>query len=280
MALLIALAAACTASPHAGRRRVNLGESKRPDAPLPRERIAVITERDDGREVKTTTTGADGMAAVVLYDELLLGGKATIIEPAQDFDAKSRKLIDGHGREVTFWKEGKTIVTERFVVSKFRTKMRVTTRIDAARGRIIERLEAYDRQPPFAGVRKLNPEETSSVSGPLPKGSERKAHLACLEAMMKLGAHMGVRTLLGGTGRYRPPGPSPAAAYDLQDEVWTTAVATSKELARVAEANNAAFCSSRSTAVCSPAQNAHACSSRKWVRHGSKRSSIRRILWR
>jgi sugar phosphate isomerase/epimerase len=56
---------------------------------------------------------------------------------------------------------------------------------------------------------------------------------------MKVGAHMGVRAFLSEMGHYRPTGPAPAVSYDWQDEVWTTAVATGKELAQVAEANNA-----------------------------------------
>ena len=72
-----------------------------------------------------------------------------------------------------------------------------------------------------------------------PDPAERKAHLAYFDAMMKLGAHMGVRTFLSEMGHYHPPGPAPAVCYDWQDEVWTTAVATGKELAAIAEANNA-----------------------------------------
>lgn len=72
-----------------------------------------------------------------------------------------------------------------------------------------------------------------------PDPAERKAHLAYFEAMMKIGGHMGVRTFLSEMGHYRPPGPAPAVAFDWQDEVWTTAVATGKELGLMAEANNA-----------------------------------------
>lgn len=72
-----------------------------------------------------------------------------------------------------------------------------------------------------------------------PDPAERQAHLAYFDAMMKIGGHMGVRAFLSEMGHYRPPGPAPAVCYDWQDEVWTTAVATGKELARLAEANNA-----------------------------------------
>ena len=72
-----------------------------------------------------------------------------------------------------------------------------------------------------------------------PDPAERKANLAYFEAMMKLGEHMGVRTFLSEMGHYQPPGPAPRVPYDWQDEVWKAAVGTAKELARVAEANDA-----------------------------------------
>jgi sugar phosphate isomerase/epimerase len=72
-----------------------------------------------------------------------------------------------------------------------------------------------------------------------PDPAERRANLAYFETMMKLGEHMGVRAFLSEMGHYHPPGPAPAVPYDWQDEVWKTTVGTAKELARVAEANNA-----------------------------------------
>lgn len=59
------------------------------------------------------------------------------------------------------------------------------------------------------------------------------------EAMMKIGGHMGVHTFLSEMGHWHPEGPAPAVAYDWQDDVWKTAVATGKELARIADANGA-----------------------------------------
>ena len=69
--------------------------------------------------------------------------------------------------------------------------------------------------------------------------AERKAHLAYFEALMKTGAHMGVRVFLSEMGHWHPPGPAPAVAYDWQDDVWKVAVATGQELGRMAEANGA-----------------------------------------
>lgn len=72
-----------------------------------------------------------------------------------------------------------------------------------------------------------------------PDPAERKANLAYFEAVMKLGERMGVHTFLSEMGHYQPPGPAPGVPYDWQDEVWKMAVETVKELARVADANNA-----------------------------------------
>jgi sugar phosphate isomerase/epimerase len=72
-----------------------------------------------------------------------------------------------------------------------------------------------------------------------PDPAERKANLAYFDKMMKLGEHLGCRVFLSEMGHYQPLGPAPRVSYDWQDEVWITAVATAKELARAAETNNA-----------------------------------------
>jgi sugar phosphate isomerase/epimerase len=72
-----------------------------------------------------------------------------------------------------------------------------------------------------------------------PEAGERKLNLAYFEAMMKLGASMGVRTFLSEMGHYHPPGAAPRIPFDWQDEVWAAAVATAKELARMAEDHDA-----------------------------------------
>ena len=69
--------------------------------------------------------------------------------------------------------------------------------------------------------------------------AERKANLAHFDAVMKLGRHMGIRTFLSEMGHWHPPGPADSTPYDWQDEVWHMAVATAKELAVAAEANDA-----------------------------------------
>jgi sugar phosphate isomerase/epimerase len=73
-----------------------------------------------------------------------------------------------------------------------------------------------------------------------PDPAERKAHIAYFDAMMKIGAHMGVHTFLSEMGHYVSPTPATTNVHhDWQDDVWTTAIATGKELAQVAAANGA-----------------------------------------
>lgn len=72
-----------------------------------------------------------------------------------------------------------------------------------------------------------------------PDPEERKANLACFDAMMKIGDAMGVKAFLSEMGHYQPAGPAPRIPFDWQDEVWKSTVATGKELARLAEDNGA-----------------------------------------
>ena len=72
-----------------------------------------------------------------------------------------------------------------------------------------------------------------------PDPSERKANLAYFDAMMKAGGQIGVRKFVSEAGHYQPAGPAPGVPFDYQDEVWTTTVATIKELARIADAHDA-----------------------------------------
>jgi sugar phosphate isomerase/epimerase len=67
--------------------------------------------------------------------------------------------------------------------------------------------------------------------------AERKGNLAYFDSVMKLGRQIGVTTFLSEMGHWHPPGPAGHVPYDWQDEVWTMAVATVKELAVAAEAN-------------------------------------------
>ncbi|MFN7937430.1 MAG: sugar phosphate isomerase/epimerase [Bryobacteraceae bacterium] len=69
--------------------------------------------------------------------------------------------------------------------------------------------------------------------------AERKANLEYFDKVMKLGAEMGIRAFLSEMGHYTPHGVAERVSYDWQDDVWKMAVATGKELARVAEGNGA-----------------------------------------
>ncbi len=73
-----------------------------------------------------------------------------------------------------------------------------------------------------------------------PDEAERRANLAYFEDMMKVGAHMNVRTFITEAGHYyNPSEPAPPVEYHLQEEVWKMMVATGRELAEIAERHDA-----------------------------------------
>jgi len=72
-----------------------------------------------------------------------------------------------------------------------------------------------------------------------PDEAERRANLAYFEAMMAIGAAMGVKVFITEAGHYHAQGPVPPVAYHFQEDVWKTMVATGKDLARLAERHQA-----------------------------------------
>lgn len=73
-----------------------------------------------------------------------------------------------------------------------------------------------------------------------PEAKERAANLAYFEAMMKIGAAMGVRCFITEAGHYHSKtAPEPAVPLHFQEATWKLMVETGKELARLAEANDA-----------------------------------------
>lgn len=73
-----------------------------------------------------------------------------------------------------------------------------------------------------------------------PDPSERQANLDYFEAMMQVGAHMGVRMFVTEAGHYyNPAEPAPQVEYHYQEEVWRQMVATGRELAKRAERHDA-----------------------------------------
>jgi sugar phosphate isomerase/epimerase len=73
-----------------------------------------------------------------------------------------------------------------------------------------------------------------------PDPAERKLQLEYFEKMMKAGEAMGVRRFVTEAGHYIHPEMKVARVpFDWLEEVWHSTVATAKELARMAEANNA-----------------------------------------
>ncbi len=68
-----------------------------------------------------------------------------------------------------------------------------------------------------------------------PDEAERLAALAYFEAMMKVGAEMGVRTFVTEAGHYHGKGPEPPIPHHFQEPVWAQMVATGRKLAGLAE---------------------------------------------
>jgi sugar phosphate isomerase/epimerase len=72
-----------------------------------------------------------------------------------------------------------------------------------------------------------------------PDEAERQANLDYFEAMMKIARAMGVQKLVTEAGHFQANAPEPPVPYHFQEEVWKTMVATGKELARRADAQDA-----------------------------------------
>jgi sugar phosphate isomerase/epimerase len=72
-----------------------------------------------------------------------------------------------------------------------------------------------------------------------PDEKERQANLAYFESMMKVGSAMGVHTFISEAGHYIPEGQEPAVPYHFQESVWKMMVGMGKELAQLAERNEA-----------------------------------------
>jgi len=69
-----------------------------------------------------------------------------------------------------------------------------------------------------------------------PDPAEREANLAYFEAMMRVGASMGVRAFVTEAGHYyHPDEPAPRVEHHFQEEVWKAMLATGKQLAALAE---------------------------------------------
>ena len=67
-----------------------------------------------------------------------------------------------------------------------------------------------------------------------PQEAERQAALAYFEAMMRVGADMGVRAFVTEAGHYQGPGPEAAVPHHFQEAVWAQMVATFRKLAEAA----------------------------------------------
>lgn len=72
-----------------------------------------------------------------------------------------------------------------------------------------------------------------------PDEAERKANLAYFEAMMQVGAAMGVRTFVTEAGHYEPEKAASNVPDYFMEEVWVRMASTGKELAAMAEKHDA-----------------------------------------
>lgn len=73
-----------------------------------------------------------------------------------------------------------------------------------------------------------------------PDAAERQANLDYFEAMMDVGAEMGVNTFITEAGHYHDlKAPAPRVAHHFQPEVWTQMVGTGRRLAALAEQHQA-----------------------------------------
>jgi sugar phosphate isomerase/epimerase len=69
-----------------------------------------------------------------------------------------------------------------------------------------------------------------------PDPAERKANLDYFEAMMNIGAHMGVNAFISEAGHFRDPKePEPRVSHHFQDEVWIYMLETARQLAAIAQ---------------------------------------------
>jgi sugar phosphate isomerase/epimerase len=69
-----------------------------------------------------------------------------------------------------------------------------------------------------------------------PDPAERKANLEYFEAMMNVGAHMGVTAFISEAGHYRDPKePEPKIPHHFQDDVWIYMLETARQLAAIAQ---------------------------------------------
>jgi sugar phosphate isomerase/epimerase len=68
-----------------------------------------------------------------------------------------------------------------------------------------------------------------------PDAEERKANLAYFDAMMRIGANMGVHAFVTEAGHYHTNAPEPAVPLHFQESTWKQMVDTGKQLADLAD---------------------------------------------
>ena len=144
LALSLAAAAVCLASPHMGTWKLNEGKSK--FAPgMPKNNNVVYEAAGDNVKVTVDGTDADGKAT---HNEWTgkFDGKDYAVTGDPGSDMRSYKKVNDRTMELTVKKDGKVTVSGRIVVSADGKTRTVTTSGTDAKGKKFKNTAVYDKQ--------------------------------------------------------------------------------------------------------------------------------------
>jgi hypothetical protein len=144
LALSLAAAAVCLASPHMGTWKLNEGKSK--FAPgMPKNKTVVYEAAGDNVKVTVDGTDADGKST---HNEWTgkFDGKDYPVTGDPSSDMRSYKKVDDRTMELTVKKDGKVTVSGRIVVSADGKTRTVTTSGTDAKGKKGKNAAVYDKQ--------------------------------------------------------------------------------------------------------------------------------------
>ena len=148
VSIAIVVAAAATmhaADPFTGTWKLNAAKSKDPN--LPKEVIAIATEKGDQLELTVKGTEADGSSFTERSTVAVKGGVVKYIEggPPAGMTA-SIKVVDAMTREQTMTREGKVVGTSRLVLSKDGKTITQTGEFVDPQGKPFKFVRVYDKQ--------------------------------------------------------------------------------------------------------------------------------------
>lgn len=132
------------ASPFVGTWKLDPNETKYTSGTPPKEVTLTIEEHGDELQVSATGTYADGTPISVKYTVPERGGAAKVEQGP--FDAMTAKRISARERLNTYTKEGKQIITRRFMVSKDGKELRETLKGTDQKGNPVDGVDRFDRQ--------------------------------------------------------------------------------------------------------------------------------------